>query len=107
MAKLPSAGKKKRSGAARKALPQSDLRWLNALLVICQVLRDHQFHYGETSDELRQTLGQFGNEELFAVIAECLYMLLNPPNSPGDHRRIRLRTAKKTSSSAKKKRAKK
>ena len=107
MAKLRSVGKKKRSRAARKPLRQSDLRWLNALLVICQVLRDHQFRYGETSDELRQTLGQLDNDELFAVIAECLYMLLNPPDSPGDHRRIRLRTAKKTSPNAKKKRAKK
>ena len=103
MAKQRSAGKKKRSRAARKALPQSDLRWLNALLVLCQVLRDNKISYGETPEALRETLYKLDNDKLFGFVAECLYMLLNPPKSPGDEPRPRLRIRKKRSSSTKKK----
>ena len=65
--------------SAWAALPQSDKRFLGALMVITEVIGDEKLGYHELPTRLERTLHEADRDTRFCVIVECLYLLLDAP----------------------------
>ncbi len=62
-----------------KALPQSDKRFINTLILIMETIGDKTLHYHELPTRLERTLRKADRDTLMSIIVECLGLLLKAP----------------------------
>jgi hypothetical protein len=62
-----------------KGLPQSDKRFINALIVITETIGDETLRYHELPTRLERTLRKADRDTLFSVMVECVALLLDAP----------------------------
>jgi hypothetical protein len=69
----------KESEASWKRLPESDQRFINALIVVSETIRTADLSYHLLPADVEDMLRTADRDRLFSIIVECLGRLLDAP----------------------------